>query len=191
MNAAHPYLCLKLAQAAKTSQRAEGLITYRLLSNPERNEVFVMIDANEGGGYFSHEAVPFSKIEACLIGLQANQLLPAKTFRAAYIGKSSNNAGFLTAILRVEKLLTAAGDSAYQHQVSGDWSKWKSDTLALSGEPYTPPALNNASDADNQAILAGKAGSEGISTRKRKSPANQPEKLPPSTDNGGRHEDTA
>jgi hypothetical protein len=63
--------------------------------------------------------------------------------KAAFTGKSSNNAGFLAAILHAEELLARAADSETKHVCTGHWAKWKGSALALDGtqdETSSPPA---------------------------------------------------
>ncbi len=133
------YLCLKTSSARKTSQYAEGAISYALLKDIESSSLFFTLTANEGGGYFSRELIPFQRITQCIAGIKANQPLPAKVFRAAFVGKSSNNAGFLVAVLRHEGLLAAARDASQQHVLAGDWPSWSAALLKQTGEPYQLP----------------------------------------------------
>lgn len=140
MNTANPsYLCVKTATASKTGQHAEGGIHYAVLKDSTSKEVFLTLTGNDGGGYFSREIIPFAKVEVCLSGTKAHQPLPAKTFRGAFIGKSSNNAGFLVAALRHEGLLSTAPDASHLHVASGDWSAWQAEMLAQAGDPFTLP----------------------------------------------------
>jgi hypothetical protein len=142
----HPlnYLSLKLATARKTSQRATGEITYRVLCDEQREQLFITIVSNDGGGYFSKEVVPFDGIERCLSPYVDGKPLPAKALRDAFVGKSVNNAGFLAAILRAEGLLSGVPDAVHQHQLSGNWSDWKEAMLCANGEPYVPPTKPDA-----------------------------------------------
>lgn len=137
MNQPIQFQTIKTSTAAKTGERANGVIGYRVLTDSNKSDVYIRIESNDGSGYFSRELIPFSKIEACLLGMESCQSLPAKTFRPAFIGKSSNNAGFLAAILRAEGLMAADMSKGYSHRVSADWSKWKSDMLALPAIPFT------------------------------------------------------
>lgn len=175
MKQATHYLTIKTGQALKTSIKANGMIGYRILASEDKSELFIRIESNEGGGYFSNELVPFSKIEECLIGLENNTSLPAKTFRPAFTGKSNNNGGFLCSILRSEGLMTHDPDKGYSHRVSCDWGKWKVEMLALSGEPFTftPPedkktALKSKTKADSAPSTQAEEGST-----KRKGKKNQ------------------
>lgn len=138
----HPlnYLSLKLAAARKTSQRATGEITYRVLCDEAREQLFITIVSNDAGGYFSKEIVPLDGVERCLAPYADGKPLPAKALRDAFIGKSVNNAGFLAAILRAEGLLSGVPDAVHQHQLAGDWGDWKETMLCADGEPYLPPS---------------------------------------------------
>ena len=133
------YVSLKLATACKTSQRAVGEITYRVLCDEQRERLFITIVSNNGGGYFSKEVVPFDGVERCLAAYTEGKSLPAKVLRTAFVGKSVNNAGFLAAILRAEGLLAGVPDAVHQHQIAGDWTDWKETMLCADGEPYVPP----------------------------------------------------
>lgn len=144
------YLSLKLANARKAGQRATDDITYRILTDEQRQDLFVTIVANKSSGYFSREIVPLPAIELCINGILKDQPLSARIFRSAFIGKSVNNAGFLAALLKAEGLLKPSAKVAHQHQVSGDWIDWKAKMLAREGEVYVPPT-KDAPTATSQA----------------------------------------
>lgn len=140
------YVSLKLATARKTSQRATGDITYRVLCDEQREQLFITIVSNDGGGYFSKEIVPFDGVERCLAAYSEGKPLPAKVLRDAFVGKSVNNAGFLAAILRAEGLLAGVPDAVHQHHVAGNWPNWKETMLCADGEPYVPSTKPEAND---------------------------------------------
>lgn len=125
---------LKDGTAPKLGARAEGSIDYNVLADKERQLLFIAITGNKGGGYFSKEHVDISKIEACLDTTAPAKPFPSKTFKEAFVGRSSNNAGFLVAVLRHEGLLAAAPEAETQHVRSGDWSAWKNAMLAEAGK---------------------------------------------------------
>lgn len=139
MNVLTAYLHLKTSRAAKTGQRAEGLITYALLKDCDAQQLYFCLLANDGGGYFSQEAVPFSAIQHCVSGINVDRPVPAKTFRSAFVGRSSNNAGFLVAALRNEGLLVPAPSATHQHYIGESWEHWKVARLAELGEPFKLP----------------------------------------------------
>lgn len=132
-------LSLKLAQAAKTGKYASGRITYRVLADTERTQIFLSLVENEGGGWFSSEMVPFARVEELLASTGDSSLpLLAKQFRQAFVSRSANNAGFLVAVLRAEGLLGPAPETANQQIRTGDWDAWKAGMLSEAGEPYQP-----------------------------------------------------
>jgi hypothetical protein len=133
------FLRIKTDTAQKTSLNAKGGVAYALLKDTESTEVYFCLLANDGGGYFSREAVPFSAIQRCLTGVNADRPVPAKVFRQAFVGRSVNNAGFLVHTLRNEGLLQPARDAAHQHRLVDGWDDWKGRLLAQSGEPFELP----------------------------------------------------
>ena len=131
------YLAVKTDTAQKLGRNGGG-ITYKVLTDSERQHLFLTIVGNDGGGYYSREVVAFDAVAACLPADHAVPLV-AKMFASAFVGKSSNNPGFMAAILRSEGLLAGVEDKPNLHQVAGDWAAWKTALLALPGEPYVPP----------------------------------------------------
>lgn len=174
------YLLLRSANARKVGQRASGMIQYDVLCDAERTSVFFRISGNEGGGYFSREKIDFDKAVACVANFDSGRPLPSKVFAAAFIGKSSNNAGFLAAVLRAEQLLDAAPGTDFQHVTSGNWSAWKAETLKLEGTPLVEPVSvaatkpsSNASTASDPADIEHKEHTKDVKSRKKHAPANR------------------
>ena len=132
---ARPYLRLKSADAPKLGQRGEGRVYFELLTDADRQQLHIQITGNDGSGYVSNERVAFERIEAAIAGIPAGECFPARIFKTAFVGRSANNPGFLSCILRAEGLLAGVPDKAHQHIVTGDWSAWVQATLALPGEP--------------------------------------------------------
>jgi len=133
---------LKEGTAQKLGARAEGGIRYHIISDPERQHLFVAIAANESGGYFSRERVPFEKIEACLDSIPIGKSCPSKALKDSFVGRSSNNAGFLVAILRNEGLLVAAPDAEAHHVRHGDTEIWKHAMFSETGTLIAPAVEN-------------------------------------------------
>jgi hypothetical protein len=128
------YWLLKSAKALKLGKHAEGGIRYQILTDSQRQDPSFKIVGNEGGGYFSKEVVAFGNVEACLAAHPQDQPFPSKLLQTAFTGRSSNNAGFLAAILRAEGLLALAPDTEGRHVMSGDWAAWKASVLAEPGQ---------------------------------------------------------
>lgn len=166
------YFCIKIQSAPKTSLHAKGLITYAVLRDADNNDAYVCLLGNEGGGFFSQEAVSFSAIKQCLQGINTERPIPAKTFKAAFRGRSANNSGFLVTALRHEKLLLPAPDAAHQHIVGSGWDEWRESVLAEGGEPFVLPEVlkakaNEVADISNADELP--------EHRKSKKPRKSPE----------------
>lgn len=134
------YLSLKLGSANKTGSRSQGAIHYRILTDSDQQQLSIILVGNDGDGCYSKEVVPFAKIEQCLQGFDPLKPIASKLFQQAFIGRSSNNAGFLAAILRAEQLLAPVPEAVHQHAIQPDWPVWKTAMLALAAtaEPYQP-----------------------------------------------------
>lgn len=128
------YWLLKSSSAKKIGKQSEGVIGYQILGDVERHSLHIVITTNANGGYFSREIVPFNKVKDCLNSRVQDKPFPSKLFREAFVGRSSNNAGFLAAILHAEGLLATAPDTETQHIVGDDWTAWQELMLAETGE---------------------------------------------------------
>lgn len=131
------YLKLKSAEAQKLGRNG-GSITYLILTDTDRQQLYVSIVANDSGGFFSSEIAPFEKIEACLPA-DRTQPFAAKALIPAFVSRSSNQPSFAAALIRAEGLSAAVEGKPHLHQIAGDWAAWKAAMLALPGEFYAPP----------------------------------------------------
>ena len=157
--------------APKTGAHSSGAVLYRLFTDAARSDVFIAITGNEGGsGYFSREAVPFSKVMECVASRpDAQQPLASKVLMTVFQGRSTNNGGFLAAILRHLGLLAPAAEAPHQHVPAGDWEAWRRQQLNAPAEPFlepaslTPPAsgedISLAAPADALPMHKGQKGS--------------------------------
>lgn len=162
------FLRIKTDTAPKTSLNATGGVSFALLKNVESTEAYFCLLANEGGGYFSREAVPFSAIQRCLTNVNAERPVPAKVFRQAFVGRSVNNAGFLVHALRHEGLLQPAPDAAHQHVLADGWDDWKVKQLAQSGEPFELPDAKKDDAGQAVASLVDQPTAAGKKAKKSK-----------------------
>lgn len=145
------YMTLKSATASKIGKHADGSISYTVASDPGRTALFVAITDNSSGGYFSREYVPFDRIQE--LGAKLEQpAFPSKVLKIAFTGRSSNNAGFLAAILRAEGLLTQAQGDEAKHVMANDWATWKTALLAQEGS-QAGTSLSVAKTAEGPATL--------------------------------------
>lgn len=167
MTTSTPQFRIKTETAAKAGLKSSGSITYEILKDDAGSEAFIRIVANDSAGYFNREPVAFSKIEACLATLGPEATFPARVFRAAFQGKSVNNGGFLSAVLRHEGLIAAAPDASHQYVRTGDWQAWRDAVIAATGEPLADASAPTPAPAAQQAPKPTKKG-------KREKPATTP-----------------
>lgn len=137
---------LKAAKANKLGKRAEGCISYQLLADADRQHLFIAITGNENGGYFSRERVPFQKVRECLNSFP-NKSFSSKALRDAFFGRSSNNPGFLAAVLSAEGLIAADATTESLHKAIGDWPAFEEAMLALPGTLLQADAVQALPDA--------------------------------------------
>ena len=96
---------------------------------------FIIIQKNDDGGHFSNEIVSYERITECVEGLE--EPVYSRVFRSVFDSKSTNNAGFLLAVLRHESLLKTGDDG--KHYIQPNWDKWEKTTLALKPEEVDLP----------------------------------------------------
>jgi hypothetical protein len=171
MSSPTTYLLVKTETARKTGRHAEGSLTYVVLRDTE--EVYLALTANDGGGHFGREAVPFSAVERCVEGL-ADQPIPAKAFKSAFVSRSANNPGFLVAVLRSEGLLVEAPEATHQHRLGTDWAAWRKAMLAAPGEPYDLPGATPAEAPQAAAGITPAEEPAGPDTGKGRKPRKAP-----------------
>lgn len=132
---------LRSGSAPKIGKRSQGNIYYRITTDIDRREISVAITGNDGGGYFSREAVSFRDIEACLRAHKTSTGFPTKVFREVFKGRSVNNAAFILAALAAEKLIAPALAFKGRHVVCGDHQAWKEALLTESAIAAAAPGL--------------------------------------------------
>ena len=175
------FLRVKTDTAPKTSLNAQGGVTYALLKDAASKEAYFCLLSNDGGGYFSREAVPFEAIRGCLTGVNTERPIPAKVFRSAFVGRSVNNAGFLMHALRHEQLLQPSPDAAHLHVLGRNWEAWKSAVLNLPGESFELPDAKKGDPEPKVVSTAEKQAAGGGKAKKLK----KAESPPADTDNAG------
>lgn len=133
------YLSLKSATIEKISPRSIGKIHYRILTDESHKKLYITFTGNDDGGHFSNEIVPFCNIEKCKQGTAVGAYVASKMFFSAFVSRSSNNCGFLAAILRAEELLAPVVDGVRKHVLQSGWDVWQEQMLEEAGEPWKPP----------------------------------------------------
>lgn len=134
---------IRTQQTTKLSKHAHGKISYQLGYCPDKSEAWFTLSGNEGGGYFSHEWVPLSRIIDKLTELAKDGPFPAIALKSVFVGKSVNNPSFLAASLVAEGILTADLEKSFRLHVSGNPDQWRDELYAMTGE-----LVNFQPDAD-------------------------------------------
>jgi uncharacterized UPF0160 family protein len=141
------YLSLKSSKTTKIGLRTEGYIHYRVLSDQD-NRLYFNITGNDDDGYYSKEIIPFDSVEELVKNIKPNVAISSSLFIPAFIGRSNNNAAFLAALLRAEKLLAPMADAVKKHTVEVGWDRWRVDMLknVTKAKPFEPEVVKPAKD---------------------------------------------
>lgn len=128
----------KLVEKSKASVGGDSEINFKLIrkgSAPKlrdetesiqyelghvEGKLSLRVTSNDKDGLFSGEAIPVSNLVACLSKYAKGSSFTSRVFHPAFSKKSSNNAGFLAAILRAEKVLVPIEGKLFLHELSID-----------------------------------------------------------------------
>ena len=139
----------------KLGAHAKGSITYAVGIGPD-GAVCLSIVANQGGGYYSKEWVAFGRICEVLAHFRTSgNAFTTQTLLAAFGNRSTNNAGFLAAILRHERLLNPAADKPHCHVLNGDWAHWEKEQQGLAANAIAQASSRNGNievTADQESV---------------------------------------
>ena len=135
-------VAFKTDTADKLSLRSNGLLTYQLGYVAAVDQLFVRIQSNETGGYFSKEWVPFEEVSRCLEAYgKSKESFTAVVLKSAFLSKSQNNAGFLAAVLKSEGLLhCVSGKSNLLCFDSAKYQSWLKQQFALAKKNENTPS---------------------------------------------------
>lgn len=128
------YLLIREALAPKLGSRSQGKITYQVLTDEARHDLFLRIAHNDGGGYVSDEAVPLNKLRSCINQRASDQPMRSAIFMAAFKGRSSNNPTFAAAVMINEGLLSRDPQRPGVLMDVDGWPTWAASQLAIEGD---------------------------------------------------------
>lgn len=136
---------LRLLEADAPTLSGNSAIRYAVFADPERNQIFLTIVANRGGGNWNREVVSLADIETALADVPLGEPFGSKVLRLAFVGRSNNNAPFMAAALVHAGLLAPAEGIKHKLVRAGDWTNWVNTMLARDGEPILfPPTAPSA-----------------------------------------------
>lgn len=123
-------LLIRERTTSKLGQRAHGEITYQVLTDLSRKQLYVRVTANAGSGSFSNEPVPTSSLRQCLSMRDSAKPLRASALQPVIRGRSSCNCGFIAAALVSERILSRHPDKRHDLVEMGTWDSWTAEQLA-------------------------------------------------------------
>ncbi len=126
------YTVFYSGDAEKISPHSKGLLTYELGKEGDTGSLALRLTANGEGGLFSREWITLDAIHAILE--QQQDSFPSRVFRPLFGQGSTNNAGFLAAVLRSPDICLIEADSSrlFMHRFYTDWQHRMTRLAALS-----------------------------------------------------------
>ncbi len=118
---ASSYTVLCNGEAEKISPHSKGLLMYELGKKNDTGHLALRLTANGEGGLFSREWIMLYALHAILE--QQQDCFPSRVFRPLFGQGSTNNAGFLAAVLRSPDICLIEADSSrlFMHRCYPDW----------------------------------------------------------------------
>ena len=104
---------LKKATCPTISRRSK--VTFHVGASPD-NEIHIRIHANDGGGMFSREWVPFDAIQTALENDDEGAAITSIRLTSLFKGKSVNTPSFLLAALKHLKLVRPMKNKQRHHE---------------------------------------------------------------------------
>lgn len=178
MTSTSTFHLVRQGTTAKLGANSTGTISYAVLIDADRTEPFMALTGNDGGGYFSREAVPISALRRCASQADSDKPLGASAFKPAFVGRSTNNGYFAVAALCAEGLLNRVQrDGPGRGQPLADagfWDDWCAQVRAHADEQGDalpvfqigkPAASEPAAEAGTDAAAdAGQGEAAGIAS---------------------------
>lgn len=107
----------KLVRSGSASKLRDAKLLVHYEIGESNKELSLRITGNDEDGLFSREILPLKQVAGCLSKQSKGAMFSSSIFSSVFTKKSSNNAGFLAAILRAEKVLHPVEDKLYQHKL--------------------------------------------------------------------------
>lgn len=100
-------------------------VGYEIGHEPEQAELLIRLTGSSGGGLCSKEWFSLAQVVDLLNEQQPDKAFTSGLFKVIWNFKgSSNNAGFLAAVLRHLELTKAAPDIRFGHLITGKHAEW-------------------------------------------------------------------
>lgn len=126
-------------ECSKLTPRGQGTLAYEFGVMDTTGQLFIRIAANSQGGTCSFEWIELAKIEELLNNLEDRSApFNAKIFQKVFVSKSANNHGYLAAVLKSEKVITATPEQPTQLSV-GSFDSMRAELNHLKTEDIDLP----------------------------------------------------
>ncbi|MGN5208601.1 hypothetical protein ACTG1M_11850 [Aeromonas sp. 107A] len=100
-------------------------VGYEIGHEPEQSELLIRLTGSSGGGLCSKEWFGLAQVVDLLNEQQPDKAFTSGLFKVIWNFKgSSNNAGFLAAVLRHLELTKAAPEVRFGHLITGKHTEW-------------------------------------------------------------------
>ncbi|MGL6410174.1 hypothetical protein [Aeromonas veronii] len=100
-------------------------VGYEIGHEPEQDELLIRLTGSSGGGLCSKEWFGLTQVVDLLNEQQPDKAFTSGLFKVIWNFKgSSNNAGFLAAVLRHLELTKAAPEIRFGHLITGKHTEW-------------------------------------------------------------------
>lgn len=148
------YLLLFSGEAKKIGLRSTGHIRFQILTDADRQHLWLRLSGNDSSGCFSTELVDFAAIEAAVQNVQNGQPIVSKALAPCFRGRSSNNGPFAVSALRSLGLLKPDEMSTHLSHMADDWPAWRKTMLAAEGAEFTMPVKEKPVAGEAKPIAA-------------------------------------
>ena len=128
-NQPETYFLVSERIADKLGQRAHGGLTFQVLTDKARSQLWVRVTANAGSGSFSDQPVSIDKLRRCVTDRETTKALRASALQPAIQARSACNAGFTAAALVNLGLLGKDPDKRHDLIDRGLWDSWSAEQL--------------------------------------------------------------
>jgi hypothetical protein len=161
----------------KLTTRGRGDLTYELGFDDATGNPHLRIAANAGSGAFSHEWLGLDRIRAALtLGNDQQQSFTATAMRPLFFKRSSNNHGYLAAVLKAEGVLEAFPGQPVMLRL-GNWEQIFEKIAALKEKGVSLPdqiAIAAKQRAERRALALSQTTKPAGSKSKAKTPPAEP-----------------
>ncbi len=111
-------------------------VGYEVVHDPDEAELLIRLTGSSGGGLCSKEWFSLAQVIELLNEQQPDKAFTSGLFKVIWHFKgSSNNAGFLAAVLRQLELTKAAPEVRFGHLITGKHVEWVEELKAKLPEP--------------------------------------------------------